>query len=240
MGKAKAVPAHIERLFGPWTIQIADDVYSMIISAGAGDARAKGTLDTIKRAKTMRNPRAVEAQKKIDAVAKFVAAGLPMPSAVQNRKATGQPARKAGDAQKMQAAVEKQRKIIEQMKQANQANMKRLVERERAKSKAALEQQRQAAQRVNVRRTERDEYESKLADLQGQLQQRDIDANLRQALEAQAAEYEAKIAAMVVPAAPAIPPAVEPEPNVNIPSPEPGEEFGEQAAPGDVEFDPEG
>ena len=237
MGIFSSMFRGIGSLFGAWNHGHADEAYKLLVAAGSGNARAKGTLDAIKRAAAGGDPRAIEAQRKIVAVAKMVTAGMPMPSVLAARKAAGQPLRLVSDTAALKATILRQQQALRQQRVRQAQAVQRLLAQQKQQSAKALAQRGQAEARINVRRAEQDEYEGKLADLRNQLMMRDIADDKRQALEAQAAEYEAKIAELTAP--PEAPVESEYGPNVNVASPPPGEDFGEQAAPGDEEFNGE-
>ena len=174
MGIFSSMFRGIGSLFGAWNHGHADEAYKLLVAAGSGNARAKGTLDAIKRAAAGGDPRAIEAQRKIVAVAKMVTAGMPMPSVLAARKAAGQPLRLVSDTAALKATILRQQQALRQQRVRQAQAVQRLLAQQKQQSAKALAQRGQAEARINVRRAEQDEYEGKLADLRNQLMMRDI------------------------------------------------------------------
>ena len=180
---------------GGFTMQSADRMHGLIVAAGQGNAAAKGQLDAIKAAAARGDPAALRLMKYITPIARMVEGNLGSPSslaqrlAMSRRQPTGRPAQTTQAAlqreQKTRAAL---RKAQEQIKAARQAQIQR-AQKEAFHTKVQLRfQQEQAKFDAEIQA-----YDDKLVAVQRELEKRDWDQKTREALEGQAAAYEAEI-----------------------------------------------
>lgn len=226
-----------------WSMETADAAYRLILSAGQGNTEAKGQLDAIKAQAAKGNPTAVKIMTYFGPIAKLVAMNAGLPSqlarkqsqkAQQGQQRVAEVARKKG-ADMMQATIKRQQLAMQQQQRALQAQ--RLKQVEEAKRRSA------AAKRQAVRLAEQTEYENRIADLEKQLERRDISDAMREQLESQAAAYEDQIERIQAAAKGEPAPAVSPVNDSPIAAegeaamdPEAYPTGAQGGAPGDVEF----
>jgi hypothetical protein len=101
----------VEKYGGGWTIRTADAAHQLILSAGKGNAVAKGQLDAIKAAAAEGDPTAIKIMKYFAPIARMVRMNLGAPSALA-RKIQSKRQQGPRPAQKLQVALQKSQQQI--------------------------------------------------------------------------------------------------------------------------------
>jgi hypothetical protein len=216
--------AQMRQWSGGWSMQTADLAYQLILSAGHGNATAKGQLDAIKALAAKGDATAMKIMTYFTPIAKMVALNLGPPSKLHARRMVGVLPRASQLKQQQQL-----RKMQEELKMRRLAQIQDVKKRSlMTKMKQRMQQDKDAtAAQLAAAQAQSDAeanmYEDKLAAVQRELENRDVGDAQRQQLEEQAAQFEAEIdrikaerAAQVAPptaAAPASQPAIEAPPS---------------------------
>lgn len=224
----------VVRRTAAWSIRSADAAHQLLLAAGAGNVQAQGQLNAIKAAAASGDPTATRVMALMNPVARMVQLNLGSPSMLL--------ARRGGSfaqvpAQRQAQTIKKQQEQLKAMRQQQVQQAQKAAFHAKVQLRFKEEQDKYDA--------EANAYEDKIADLQKQLERRDMKDEMREQLEAQAAQYEAEIdrieaakaalqeaapavaAVAAATAVPAAPPAAE--------APAPAEEAA-PVPPGDVEL----
>jgi len=216
----------------PWSMDVWDKAYDVLVRAGAGDLTATKEVASIRLAALGGHPQGTQIKTNFDAVAQLVAKGLAKPSQFTRTHRRSSPLLPSGAQTPQRLAAAKK---VEELRKRKAAMSKQVEE---AKKRQLMVQARQRLDFEKQRAdAERRSYEAELNMLRHQLERRDIADDIRERLQAQAEQYEARIEALERPT-----PTTSTEPMAPV-TPEVMEAEADDAAdayssgaPGDVEF----